>query len=85
MDSPEWSAPVDGRVTLMISGMTCAGCVRSVEQMLSAVQGVAHVDVHLADGRAVVEGTALAEWMPSKAKATACALYSEPFNWRRAR
>jgi P-type Cu+ transporter len=56
VDSAERSAPA-----LMISGTTCAGCVHSVEQMLSAVQGVAHVEVHLGGGRAVVDGTALAE------------------------
>ena len=61
MDSALSSARVDRRVTLMISGMTCAGCARSVERMLSAVPGVARVEVDLAGGLAVVEGTALAE------------------------
>jgi copper chaperone CopZ len=36
-------------------------CVRSVERLLSAVPGVVRVEVHLAGGRAVVEGAALTE------------------------
>ena len=61
MDSVESSARVDRQVTLMVSGMTCTGCARSVERMLSAVPGVARVEVDLAGGRAVVVGTAPAE------------------------
>jgi copper chaperone CopZ len=45
----------------MISGMTCGGCVRSVERKLAAVPGVARVKVDLAGGLTVVEGTAPAE------------------------
>jgi len=61
MDSAEPSARADRHITLMISGMTCAGCARSVERILSAVPGVARVEVDLAGGRAVVEATAPAE------------------------
>jgi copper chaperone CopZ len=61
MDSPESTAPVSGHVTLILSGMTCAGCVRSVERKLSAVPGVTRVEVDLAGGRAMVVGTAVTE------------------------
>ena len=45
-------------VTLSISGMTCGHCVGTVKKALSAVPGVTAVEVHLAEGRAVVRGTA---------------------------
>jgi P-type E1-E2 ATPase len=45
-------------VTLSISGMTCGHCVGAVRRALSAVPGVTAVDVDLAEGRAVVRGTA---------------------------
>lgn len=41
--------------TLKISGMTCGGCVRSVERVLSALNGVARTDVSLEQQRAVVD------------------------------
>lgn len=40
---------------LKISGMTCAGCVRSVEMKLSKVTGVQSARVDLQAGRATVE------------------------------
>jgi copper chaperone CopZ len=46
------------RQTLAVTGMTCSGCVRSVERVLARVPGVSSVTVDLARGRAVVEGTA---------------------------
>jgi len=42
-------------VTLKISGMTCAGCVRSVRNVLEAVQGVRSAQVSLERGEATVE------------------------------
>jgi Cu+-exporting ATPase len=43
---------------LAVSGMTCATCAGRVEKALSAVPGVARVEVNLASERASVEGTA---------------------------
>ena len=40
---------------LEISGMTCAGCVRSIERALQSVPGVARADVNLATGTASVD------------------------------
>ncbi len=41
--------------TLNISGMTCGGCVRSVSNVLNALDGVAKADVSLDKKRAVVD------------------------------
>ena len=41
-------------VTLKIDGMTCGGCVASVERVLKAVPGVAEVKVQLSPGLAEV-------------------------------
>ncbi len=40
--------------TLAITGMTCNGCVKHVDQALRAVPGVTAVEVVLAEGRAKV-------------------------------
>ena len=45
-------------VKLVISGMTCSGCVNTVKRVLSRVKGVTGVDVDLDKGAAVVTGTA---------------------------
>jgi copper chaperone len=42
-------------VTLEISGMTCGGCVRSVGNVLKALDGVAKADVSLEKRSAVVD------------------------------
>ena len=42
------------QIDLPIMGMTCAGCVRSVERALSRTEGVAEVNVNLATERAQV-------------------------------
>ena len=42
-------------VDLIISGMTCAGCVRTIEQAVTALPGVTRADVNLATGTASVE------------------------------
>jgi len=41
--------------TLNISGMTCGGCVRSVTNVLSALDGVVKADVSLEKKCAVVD------------------------------
>jgi len=46
------------RLTLPISGMSCASCTGRVERALTAVPGVASVQVNLASEDAVVIGTA---------------------------
>jgi len=42
-------------VTLGISGMTCGGCVNSVTKVLTALNGVAKVEVSLEKRSAVVD------------------------------
>ena len=41
--------------TLKIEGMTCGGCVRSVEKALVGVSGLKSAKVDLANGEALVE------------------------------
>jgi len=43
--------------TLNIEGMTCGGCVRSVEKALARVEGLTSATVDLAAGKAVVEAS----------------------------
>jgi Cu+-exporting ATPase len=47
--------------TYLVSGMTCASCVRHVERALAATPGVASATVNLATSQAVLEGTATFE------------------------
>ena len=49
--------------TYIVSGMTCAACVRHVEQALASVPGISAVRVNLATSRVTVEGTASFEEM----------------------
>lgn len=37
-------------LTLRVTGMSCMGCANSVKRMLGALDGVAEVDVDLANG-----------------------------------
>lgn len=37
-----------------VKGMTCGSCVRHINQALSVIDGVEHVDVRLRDGRVLV-------------------------------
>ncbi len=41
-------------IVLSVTGMTCGGCVNSVQKVLSAVPGVQSVEVTLTPGRARV-------------------------------
>jgi len=41
--------------TLKINGMTCAGCVRSVTNVLAQLPGVSNATVSLEQGEATVE------------------------------
>ncbi len=43
-------------VELKVTGMTCGGCVSSVERVVRKVPGVTDVKVTLEDGRLVVDG-----------------------------
>ena len=52
-DTLAWATDQAG-VTLAITGMTCASCVRRVEKALSKVDGVAQAEVNLATERATV-------------------------------
>lgn len=44
------------KITLRIEGMSCGGCVRSVDKALRQVPGVSDVQVDLGAGAAAVEG-----------------------------
>lgn len=46
---------MNSRIDLKVDGMTCGGCVRSVEKKLSTVAGVASAAVDLAAGKATVQ------------------------------
>jgi Cu+-exporting ATPase len=50
--------PAGEPAVLSITGMTCGGCVASVERVLKRVPGVTGVEVDLAGGRATVAGPA---------------------------
>ena len=41
--------------TLKIGGMTCGGCVASVQRVLSELDGVQHAEVSLARNEATIE------------------------------
>ncbi|MDP2855006.1 MAG: heavy metal translocating P-type ATPase [Smithellaceae bacterium] len=43
-----------GKITISVGGMTCAACVRRVENALKEVEGVVEVSVNLATARATV-------------------------------
>ena len=45
-------------IDLAITGMTCEGCANALSRALSRVDGVAHVAVDFAVGRARVAGSA---------------------------
>jgi len=49
------------KTTLKIEGMMCEGCVKSVDDKLSALDGVSKVDVDLKSGKAVVEHNGLSD------------------------
>ena len=49
------------KTRLSISGMSCAGCVSSVEGALQGVAGVSAASVNFAEHTAVVEGEASAQ------------------------
>ncbi len=51
-------AATDGDVTLSISGATCAGCVRTIEEALRNTPGVKKAEMNFADRTAQVSGSA---------------------------
>ncbi len=57
------------KVTISVGGMTCAACVRRVENALKEVEGVQDAAVNLATGRATVIHTAKWEGMKALEKA----------------
>ena len=42
------------KITISVGGMTCAACVRRVENALKEVEGIIDANVNLATGRATV-------------------------------
>src|SRR5260221_660075 len=70
MNAASASAPAPSAlhdVTLQVSGMTCASCVRRVEKALQAVPGVQAASVNLATEKATVQ--ALPNVAPAALKA----------------
>ncbi len=67
--APEWRLPIDG--------MTCASCVRRVENALARVPGVQDVAVNLATEQATLHADSGAV-LPAAAKAVADAGYEVP-------
>jgi Cu+-exporting ATPase len=61
--------PVLDKVTIPISGMTCASCVATLEKALSRVSGVTRAQVNLATERTTVEFVAGATGLPELRKA----------------
>lgn len=43
------------QVTIQVQGMTCGGCVKSVENSVSALSGVEKVNVQLETGKVNIE------------------------------
>jgi len=64
---PEPAGPA--KRDLVVTGMTCASCVASVESALSAVKGVESADVNLATERATVRFDATQVEMPALVRA----------------
>ncbi|WP_420804858.1 heavy metal translocating P-type ATPase [Salinivibrio socompensis] len=82
--------PVDSskatRQQYVLSGMTCASCVQSVENAISRVDGVANVSVNLAERSAIVKGSASSDAIVAAvANAGYCAEKVEDDNDRRER
>ncbi|WP_276534982.1 heavy metal translocating P-type ATPase [Cupriavidus gilardii] len=67
--APEWRLPIEG--------MTCASCVRRVENALAKVPGVRSVAVNLATEEATVQADSAAV-LPAAADAVAAAGYAVP-------
>src|ERR1700757_3098575 len=67
--APEWRLPIDG--------MTCASCVRRVENALAKVPGVREVAVNLATEQATLRADNGAV-LPAAARAVADAGYEVP-------
>lgn len=67
--------PVMDKVTIPISGMTCASCVATLEKVLSQVPGVTRAQVNLATERATVEFVAGAVGLAELRKAVTDAGY----------
>ena len=42
-------------LTLSVTGMSCMGCVNSVKNLVSALPGIASVEIELASGRVEVK------------------------------
>ena len=42
-------------ITLVVKGMSCMGCVKSVKGVLSDMEGVKSVEVDLTSGKTVIE------------------------------
>ncbi|WP_036829966.1 HAD-IC family P-type ATPase, partial [Photobacterium sanctipauli] len=57
-NQPQYSATAQ---QFILSGMTCASCVASVEQAINSVSGVQQANVNLAERTALVSGAASAE------------------------
>ncbi len=65
------ASPSQQKITISVGGMTCAACVRRVENARKDVEGVVEVSVNLATGRATVVHSAQWAGLPALAQAVA--------------
>ena len=72
---PEMAAETGAKRDLVVTGMTCASCVMSVESALAAVPGVESADVNLATERASVRFDPARSDMPALIRAVERAGY----------
>ena len=61
-EDPSQASATTKRTVMKIGGMHCAGCVNSIQNYVSELQGVSRIEVNLATEKAVME------YDPSKAK-----------------
>ena len=59
VSQPEHKAPQDQQIHLSLKGITCAGCVKSIEDALNTVPGVSWINVNFGSRSALIEGTAV--------------------------
>lgn len=69
MSNPQQKNTENTEIRLSILGMSCAGCVSTVESALAAVAGVEAVSVNFADHSAMVKGDADPELLTRAVKA----------------
>lgn len=54
--APALDAPIPGKITFPVEGMTCASCAARIEKVVGRVPGVTAAGVNIATAKATVEG-----------------------------